>query len=383
MNILYVTSDPIEYNSSANMRNIAIIKGLIENGHEVSTLSADFNEKSIYIDNRKLEINLHERYWIKDNINISKNDKNIKLRKIIKSILYKIYILFSIYDPKKRLVKKTDTIKFKERFDVVISSSDPKSAHLLAEKIIKENPNITKKWIQYWGDPLADDINNNKLIPFRNMAKEEKRLIALCDKVVYVSPFTLKRQQNLYPEYKGKMISLPIPYMKREFFESEANEKIQLGYFGDYYSKNRNILPIYNAIKETTDKTLIICGNSDYKLKREKNIIIKERQKLNVIKELEKKSDILVCICNKRGTQIPGKIYHYAATNRPILVLLDGEKKEDIKEYLKDFKRYIFADNDKESIIKALKNIKLDKIQYQNFTAFDPRKIAEEFMNDI
>ena len=46
MRILYITSYPLEYSSSANMRNIALIKGLIENGNEVHTLSTNLDKES-------------------------------------------------------------------------------------------------------------------------------------------------------------------------------------------------------------------------------------------------------------------------------------------------------------------------------------------------
>ena len=39
MEILFITSYPLEYNTSANIRNISVLNGLIKNGHRVYTLS--------------------------------------------------------------------------------------------------------------------------------------------------------------------------------------------------------------------------------------------------------------------------------------------------------------------------------------------------------
>lgn len=384
MKILYITSTPLEYNSSANMRNIAIIKGLQQLGNEVSSLSSEAVNSSIYSDDISGIINLKSRYWLKlgaiqSNITNNINQRN-NFKKIIKNRIYKIYTKFSIYDPKKTLVSKVSKDFIKEKFDLIISSSDPKSSHLIAEKLIELNPNITKKWIQYWGDPFVGDINKNSIIPANVIKREEKRLIGLCDEVVYVSPFTLEQQQKNYPEYKDKMKFVPIPYIEEKIFTTGSNSKVTLGYFGDYKSSDRNIKPLYETIIKNNDCYLNICGNSDIKLEEKENVSIRPRQKMNVVEELEKNSDILVCICNKKGTQIPGKIYHYAATNKPILIILDGDKKEELRKYFESFNRYKLCENTEEDILKAVKDIINEKVEYKPLTLLSSEKIAKKFI---
>lgn len=384
MKILYITSTPLEYNSSANMRNIAIIKGLQKLGNEVSSLSSEVVNSSIYSNDISEIINLKSRYSLKlgaiqSNITNNINQKN-NFKRIIKNKIYKIYTKFSIYDPKKTLVSKVSKDFIKEKFDLVISSSDPKSSHLIAERLLDLNPNITKKWIQYWGDPFVGDINKNSIIPTKVIRREEERLIGLCDEVVYVSPFTLEQQQKNYPKYKYKMKFLPIPYIEEKMYTKVSNSKVILGYFGDYKSKDRNIEPLYDAIMKNNDFYLNICGNSDIKLEEKNNISVRPRQKINVIEELEKKSDILICICNKKGTQIPGKIYHYAATNKPILIILDGDRKKELRKYFESFNRYKLCENTEEDIIKAIKDIMNEKAEYNPLSLLSSEKIAKEFI---
>ena len=384
MKILFITSTPLEYNSSANMRNIAIINGLQKLGNEVSTLSSEVVNSSIYSNDISKIVNLKNRYWLKlggiqSNITNNINQKN-NLKRIIKNKIYKIYTRFSMYDPKKNLASKVRKDFIMEKFDLIISSSDPKSSHLIAEKLIELNPNITKKWTQYWGDPFVGDINKNSIIPTNVIKREEKRLIGLCDEVVYVSPFTLEQQQKNYPEYKNKMKFVPIPYIEEKIFTKVSNSKITLGYFGDYKSSDRNIKPLYDAIIKNNDCYLNICGNSDIKLEEKENISIRTRQKIDVVEDLEKKSDILVCICNKKGTQIPGKIYHYAATNKPILIILDGDRKEELREYFESFNRYKLCENTEQDIIKAIKTIMNEKVEYKPLSLLNSEKIAKEFI---
>lgn len=384
MKVLFITADPLEYNSSANMRNRAIIKGIIENGNEVSTLSAALNVNSIYSDNNGVDLKLKKRYWIQDiiKINVNKEDKSRTIKRKIKEILYNIYIKFSIYDPKKRLLKKINTTEIEEEFDLIISSSDPKSVHLLAEKLIMDNPKITKKWIQYWGDPFASDINQKVYLPNKLIRKEEERLIALCDKVVYVSPFTLDKQMQLYPKYSNKMTFLPIPYIKEKIYVDTQNIKTTLGYFGDYNFNDRNIIPLYKAISKNTEIELNICGNSNLKLENKENIKIRPRQNLSVIEILEEKSDILVCVCNKHGTQIPGKAYHYAATNKAILIIVDGENQEKIKKYFESYNRYYICENNENAIIDMINKIQNNKMEYQPSQKLLPQNIAKEMLYD-
>ena len=384
MKILYITATPLEYNSSANMRNIALIKGLEELGNEVSTLSSDFCEDSIYIESIESKVKLKDRYWIKlgqlqSNITNKVNSKN-KLKKKVKEKLYKIYTKFSIYDPRKTLTSKIKKGLVNSKFDLIISSSDPKSSHLLAEKIIQLNPDITKMWIQYWGDPFCGDINRNTIIPDFFIKREEKRLIKKCDKVVYVSPFTLERQQKIYKEYKEKMVFVPIPFLKEKVYKNVKNEKVVLGYFGDYNSKDRNINHLYNVVKENIKLELNICGNSDITLKEKENIKIKTRQKTSILTSLEEVVDILICICNRSGTQIPGKIYHYAATNKPILIILDGQNRKELKRYFEDFDRFELCNNNEKDIEKAILNIINSKKNYKPSDLLEPKHIAQNIV---
>lgn len=384
MKILFISSSPLEYTASANMRNLALLKGIEKLGHEIYTLTPEYQTDMKKYDPSICDLNFNKRYWIKlgnfhQKITMKKGKKNY-----IKSILYKLLTKIRIYDFKARLVDNLSKIEIDEKFDYIISSSDPKSSHLLAEKLIALNPGITKKWIQYWGDPFADDINKSSIIPKFVIKKEEKRLISLCDKVIYVSPFTLKKQKRLYECYSDKMFFLPIPFLKEKIYPETTNKKILLGYYGDYNKKDRNIFPLYDTIKSQTDNfEMKICGASDLNLENHSNIEIQERQTVDVIQKYEKNTDILICICNKSGTQIPGKVYHYAATNKPILIIVDGDNKEELKEYFESFNRYYLCDNNELSILNKLNEIKSQRnVSFNPCEQFKPINIAKEFLNN-
>ncbi|MDD4375348.1 MAG: hypothetical protein PHR25_01020 [Clostridia bacterium] len=386
MKILYVLSTPIEYSLSANIRNIALIKGFIENGHTVDLVSDSFDINSKYVDTTLCDIKFNYRYYLRkqtfEKTPVNNNNKKIKFSNKLKSHVLKFINSISVYDNRKILIKNVKNIKFNTKYDLIISSSDPKSSHLIAKQIINSNPSITKKWIQYWGDPFAIDINRSKWVTKRRVKHKEKNILKLADEIIYVSPFTLENQQKTYKALSSRMHFLPIPYIKEKLYDNTRNKSYIVSYFGDYKSNDRNILPLYDSIKKMKVK-LNICGNSDVSLGNTSNIEILPRQPYKKIEELESRADLLVVICNKSGTQIPGKVYHYAATNKPILIILDGskEEKEKLLKYFDGFNRYEVCYNNEEDITNAISRIIKEKKEYLPLADLKAEKISAEFIN--
>lgn len=358
MRILYVTSVPLEYSSSANLRNIALIRGLIKNGHSVSTLSTQPQSESAYYDKTILNIQLENRYFVglgHMHAKMTSTQKGTFLSGL-KGKIHRLYTAIHMYDPRKNEVSQVSTIQFEnEKFDLLISSSDPKSSHLFAEELLKTHPGLADRWIQYWGDPFTGDINRRSLVPECIVSKEEKRLLSLCDKAVYVSPLTGEYIKNKYPEYAKKIQFVPVGYSEQKIYPIHESNTLDLCYCGDYYAKDRDLMPLMEAMKQLTDNcTLTLAGNSDLIFAESQNVTIYPRVEKKKVDEIEENSDVIVCVCNRGGTQIPGKIYHAAATNRVVLVLLDGENKEALKRYFAGYDRFVFAENTKEGIVELL-----------------------------
>lgn len=384
MKILYTTSMPLEYSSSANLRNIALIRGLIQNGHQVSTLSTKPQTSSAYYDKTILNINLSERYFVElgqVHAAMTTTKKSTAASKI-KGLLYKLYTSFNLYDSRKNESSKVAEIDFSnKKFDIVISSSDPKSSHLFAEKLFKAYPDIADKWIQYWGDPFTGDINRRSHVPDFAVTKEEKRLISLCDKAVYVSPLTSDYIKKKYPEYENKIQFIPVGYSKEKIYPEHDSATLDLCYCGDYYSKDRNLKPLIEAVTELKDMcTLTLAGNSDLKFEESTNITVYPRVEKTRVDEIEQSSDVIVCVCNKGGTQIPGKIYHASATNRAVIILLDGENQNEIQKYFESYNRFIFLPNTKSAIAEGLLSMGGKKPKANPCEQFNGINVAEEIL---
>jgi len=273
-------------------------------------------------------------------------------------------------------------IELTDDYDIMISSSDPKSSHFFAQKIYEQNRSRIGRWIQYWGDPFALDINQSGGSAFR-VKCAEKKLLRYADKVIYVSPFTLNKQRELYPMYADKMHYLPIPVRAKQISDNQKidNSHLKIGYFGAYKKRDRDIIPLYEAVNQTNHH-LEIVGPSDVILSSTEHVNVHEQVRMPVayIEEREKETDVLVCICNRSGTQIPGKAYHYAMTNKYVLIILDGEYAEEIRDFLSKYDRYVFCDNNEESIISALNSIDKRPSLRSPCASFDPMNIAEEYI---
>ena len=140
MKVLYVSTMPLDYSSSANMRNIALLKGLQLQGVELYLLTHESQKDLQHYDETLCNgITFKKKYIIKlSNIHAKATMKKNKKNKL-KNILYNFLIKFKIYDFKSSLVNRINEINITEKFDAIISSSDPKSSHLLAKTLINKN----------------------------------------------------------------------------------------------------------------------------------------------------------------------------------------------------------------------------------------------------
>jgi hypothetical protein len=365
LRILFIAGQAIKSNSSVTMMNLSYINGLVELGYEVNVITSKFPNEHIAVDTgfklpKGVIIN---EYALSSTFNLMSSKQKKKSLKhqafsIFKSLAREVYYKLSIYNSQKGWINNIEKVELNNEFyDYIISSSDPKHSHLFAEKLIESNKVRYGSWIQLWGDPMYQDITRKGLLLKKRLFKEEERLISLGDKVIYVSPFTALEQKKLFPKYEEKMDYVLIPFFKRDESLPKRTRGVNLvfGYYGDYNTNIRNLEPLYNAALESKIQ-LFIRGNSNKVLSSTKSINVENRVTINELEKLEKNTDVFVHLCNSQGNQIPAKVYYYSGTKKPILFILDGES-EKIKNYFQKYDRYIFCNNNKEDILKAINKI--------------------------
>jgi len=379
--ILFVTSLSLDSTSSATIRNNNLIEGLLRQGNEVTVVCPEIknkdvfnNKENIHFVTYKLNTTLSQ---IKERENISKNS----FFRIIISKSLKLYRKFSILKLAGETLKCINQIDLSAyEFELVITSSDPIASHVFFSKI-RHKVNY-KKWCQYWGDPLANDVTNTTLIPKVFRKYYENSIISKADSIVYVSPFTFEQQKSIYPKLNKKMYFIPPASRDAMFYNRKTNDKMIISYSGGYNSIVRNILPLYNAVMKYTGEgvKLIISGTSDTELESNNKITINGKISSDHVAEIEESSDIIVIIMNKIGTQIPSKLYYTSSTNKDILVLVNSENDQTVK-YISSFERFDICNNNEIDILNYLNNLNKSEIGNRKpLLSLIPETIANEFL---
>lgn len=407
--LLYVVGVCLYNNTSANMSHNAFVKGFIENGYDVDIIMADDSWGNRDEKLTRLNANYHTyRYYsffdkvrmkfsnadanktsnITSNdsdVNQKSNNKNVRLkdyiRSHIKSLYYRLFKADSRYGLEVTWLKKAMNFSDDSIYDLVVSNSCPEAAHKLVVELKKRNRIKFKRWVQIWEDPWYYDLYGGMSEEIKD---EEHYLLREASEVFYVSPLTLMYQKQYFSDCADKMKCVPLPFF--EYTEKSANEKIvknSFGYFGDYYSVTRNLQPFYNALLKSGFKGYIY-GDTDLDLSSTDNIEVSGRVTLDVLSKIQDKTEVLVHLCNLKGGQIPGKIYHYSATTKPILFILDGteDEKKALYEFFNEYDRYYFCENDEEAILATMKKISSDSKKFDIVTAFSPKEVVKRIICD-
>lgn len=399
MEILVINGDCVQTNSSANLCHIAYIRGLVEAGHNVTLLSADGRDyqldPSIQIPAAVIQytyygVSLYEKLSLKKRdttvlnpapVGVNRTSRSSGVRGKIKKMIRSLYGPHSIYAT---FVRKAQKFTSAVEYDYILSISTPPSSHLLAHNLMKTGHIKGKHWIQIWEDPWHNDVYGFQSA--ESIRREERRLLSFAEKVCYVSPLTLKYQQEKYPESASKMFWQPLPfYYKAENTANAVPDGNRYGYFGDYAPVARNLEPFYEAARETGIEANI-CGNPANLFAATEKIHIHPRLTLDKLKPIEDNTNVLIFLCNRRGGQIPGKIYQYSATSKTVLFIMDGTEEEQkvLMDFFGKFNRYVFCQNTVEDITRAIGLIEsgnLGQIDSRPIEEFNPTTIIKKILD--
>lgn len=409
MNVLYVVGANLTRNTSANMSHNGYVQGLIENGCDVDVLmqTNSWGQKDTSLkqfksaryfmyESESCITKLRKRFShgrvanvTVDNSSLSDiaEDRSIldKLKGVSRAYLKKMfYYLFPedpLYPLDKTWLKKARAFKGRGHYDLIVSNSSPSASHKMVEELLKNGKITCSRWVQIWEDPWYYDIYGCHGDAIKD---EEHRLLTVGNEIYYVSPLTLHYQKKLFLDCAHKLKYIALPALKYEQEEAFVDAgKTTYGYFGDYYSVTRNLKPFYDALKESENHGFIY-GDSDLGLQSTDRIGVCGRVTLDVLSKVQARTTVLVHLCNLRGGQIPGKIYHYSATNKPILFILDGteEEIELIKNHFSQFDRYIFCENNSVSIVNAMNEMEtiIKSRKFEALACFSPREVVKRIL---
>ncbi len=335
MNILYITTSYEKRADSATIRNNAWVNGLIRQGCNVTVLTVDWPENlksQFLIKNNKAKV---ERTYIKglNLLNVTTSSKSKRLPKWLTCLRHVVRDIIYFPDICRGWIRKISYDVSK--FDVVISSSDLKSSHFVADKLLRQGK-YHPYWIQIWGDPWFCDINLGFVHKLSSRCYE-KKLIKRANTIVYVSELTRIQMQCYYPQFAGKMHYIPRGYyMKAKKQINNDCDIYRICYTGVLSSHRlKYIMPfleVVNDYNNGSDKKVCISFYGDYDNEVINSIsafrccVVHNSVDYECVMELYSISDALVFVPNgSNSTQIPGKIFDYMGTQLPIVCLMDSQ----------------------------------------------------------
>ncbi len=302
--------------------------------------------------------------------------------KRLKEIIKHVFLYDSAYRFTFDLHGAEQAIKITEsmgEYDCLLSVSDPVASHILAKKLLQKGIIKPCRWIQHWGDPLAIDVARRFVYPKWLVRHFERQILKKADKVIYVTPLTAIAQKEHFTSWANKIAFVPLPYDKPRIYEKPPlNAHFTVAYLGSYNGRYRDIWPLYQAAELCGECRFNLIGNGNVTIKNTDNVSVVPRISFEETFEYEASADLLVVVCNRLGTQIPGKIYYYAATNKPILVILDGPYASEIISFFGT--RFDYCRNIKEDIAKAIEKIRETPVLRQPESAFRCEEIARKIL---
>lgn len=389
MKVLYVAGLFRKKSCSASIRNVALVNGLQNSGCDVTVLTVQFpnevldpyliasvNQNVNIIDINAGYISSFIPSIYRDGA-IQTINKPSVVKKFIKNVIY-----FPSID--KNWISNINSNDYKG-YDLVISSSDTKTSHFVANKIIKNNP---MEWLQIWGDPWAEDIGlNNKFLQLR-ASFAEKKLLNSAKYIGYVSLPTANSMSSKYPNFKDKIRFIP-----RNFFKSIKKKSVNEAEFKIAYTgvlKGRDITPIIEAIqlynmgrefKVILDIYGRISSEQEALISQSDYIQFHGEVSLEQVYEVFESADALLYLGNAAGaSQIPGKLYDYFGTNLPILALVQ-DMEDEVSKFILSSNRCLVFENNKDSI--ELAALLKKQHSFDILQQYSPESVASEIMKII
>jgi hypothetical protein len=260
--------------------------------------------------------------------------------------------------------------------DIIITSGGSHTAHIAGRQLAEY---FSVPWIADLGDPwsLVDPDSWLYIFKARRNSILELQTIPYASGLVFTTEETLEAYHRWLGDKLPKAIVLPsYGYNKddfpREYLDAlQDSSKISLSYIGTAYRGNRNLIPLIQALGSLKrrnllkrDYTLNIIGPHSKIFEKEARRVglrsVKFSGRVSYKESVDwiNHSHILVIVGNTSPLQIPGKVYHYLGSGRPILYIGQLPREQDpTARLLAEFPGILHVRNDPDSIACAIEQI--------------------------
>lgn len=396
MKLLVIANYFPPVNGSASIEALYYVNKLSELGYKVYVISPDYpSDYFRYDENFEGMISnnvtviktymgkFYSKIYPKNNFENQTDDK-VKSKYSIKRELKeftKKNIIFpdSYFEWRKEALKVAKNLIATEDIDTVISMHESASCHLIGRAIKEVFPSI--KWIAYWSDPWTlDSTRYNNTLFYKKLieSRMEKKIVEMADYLLFTTKETMEcyikhfkiNQDKCGTVHRGYDLELYDEIKHDMELNVDLRErKINIVHIGELYAQLRDINPLIKALRELKyqdenvyDKINIIFlgGIHDKELispcEDIECLSFYDRTNFKTALKYMLSADVLLLLGNKKGVQIPGKVYEYLGANAPILTIL-ADKNDPLNKLMIDADKGPVIMNDEEKIKKCLTDI--------------------------
>lgn len=298
-------------------------------------------------------------------LNQTKEKIGITSQKSFIDYAFNLYLaLFAYPDEEKGWAKPAlraaSELLEKEKFDAIISSSSPVTAHIVANKLREKNK---IPWVADLRDLWTQ--NHNYSYPFIRKVIErrlEKKTLSSADALLTVSKPLAENLKKLHTGKKVFSITNGFYPEELNFPPKPLKKKFTITYAGTIYTGKQDPKDFFIALKELIDEKIINSKDLDVRfysgilpwLRKEiddynLNEAVKVYEKIsrNEIIERQNESQVLLLIYwgdkAEKGWQSL-KIFGYLAAQRPILVM-GGSGDDVVEKMIEETKSGVYCKN--------------------------------------
>lgn len=273
-----------------------------------------------------------------------------------------LYVRGNFFIPDARVLWVKPSVKYLENYikendiQTIITTGPPHSLHLIGLGL-KEK--IDLKWIADFRDPWTSIVYHKDLKLSENSKQKhielERKVLNTADQIIVTSPST---KLEFSKKTKQPIEVITNGYDVEKIEKRPLDEKFTLAHIGSFLSE-RNPRILWKALKE------LIKENKEFKADFQLKLIgIVSDEVMDAIKEFgletyvnktnylphtesvaeQRTSQVLLLVeSNSEETKaiLPGKLYEYMASNRPILAIANDES--DIRKIIEHSNTGVFC----------------------------------------
>lgn len=301
----------------------------------------------------------------------------------------------------------------KWRPDIIITSGGSHTAHIAGRQLSEY---FSVPWVADLGDPwsLVDSDHWTFTVKARRNRTLELQTIPYASGLVFTTEETLEAYRRWLGERLPKAIVLPpygyddtdFPRMRLLEVGQRENE-IVLSHIGTAYRSNRNLIPLIRALGFLEKAGLLkrnyilnIIGPHSKAFEKEakrvklKRVYFSGRVSYQESVEWINRSNVLIIVGNASPLQIPGKVYPYLGSGRPILYIGQLPLEQDpAARLLAKFPGVLLTQQDENSIADSIKQCDyyykelyreaISRLDMEALTYYKSEQIAAKFVDFI